>query len=319
MDTKMNVSRASGYELQNPPTVFFPLKQRGLSHYPKVPVFRADPRRGRLHWDLEILADYWFVSDRMKSVIERVDPAAFAFLRCKVQFPDGTDAPVRWLCDVVRVVDALDEEKSTIRIRTSTDGSKVYNFSGDVNLIFKEDAVGPHHVFRMMYYESTTICDEKIKLACKAANLTGLHFGAQRRRKEKVTAFALAHRGHLHHARGDFDLAIEAFSDAIRLGTADRDLDRFFYSRAETYFQKKEFDQAIADYSETIRLRQEGAVEHLIAAKGHMIAHSGLAVAYHARGSAYLKKGDLDRATSDIEMAKRLGYKKRLGYSEPVP
>src|SRR5262245_50854692 len=62
--TSKAVSRASGYQLQNPPTAFPPLKQRGLSHYPKVPIFRADASRGRLHWDFEVLAGYWFISDR---------------------------------------------------------------------------------------------------------------------------------------------------------------------------------------------------------------------------------------------------------------
>jgi hypothetical protein len=52
----------------------------------------------------------------MKTVLERVDLEAFAFLKCKVQLPDGTDGPVHWLCDVVRVLDTLDEEKSGCKL-----------------------------------------------------------------------------------------------------------------------------------------------------------------------------------------------------------
>jgi hypothetical protein len=118
----------------------------------------------------------------MKSVLEKVDAEAFAFLKCKVQLPDGTDGPVRWLCDIVRVLDALDEEKSKITIRTADDGSKVYNFSGGVNLVFKEDAVGSHHIFRMKYYDAAVICDEQVRLACKAAGLKGIGLYAQRLR-----------------------------------------------------------------------------------------------------------------------------------------
>jgi Immunity protein family (Imm11) len=45
-----------------------------------------------------------------------------------------------------------------------------------VNLVFKEDVVGDHHVFRMMYYEANVVCDEKMKLACSAAELSGIGF-----------------------------------------------------------------------------------------------------------------------------------------------
>jgi hypothetical protein len=38
------------------------------------------------------------------------------------------------------------------------------------------DAVGTHHIFRMKYYEAKIICDEAMRLACKAAGLTGLRF-----------------------------------------------------------------------------------------------------------------------------------------------
>jgi hypothetical protein len=177
-------TRASGFELLNgralfqggPPIFVPPPGHRGFRDYPETPVFLSDPRLGRIDRDFEEYCGYWFISDRMKAVLERVDAPAFTFFKCKVQLPDGTDGPVRWLCDVLPVLDALDESKSTITIRTADNGSRVYNFSGGVRLIFKDDAVGPHHVFRMMYYDAQVICDEEMRLACKAAELTGLRF-----------------------------------------------------------------------------------------------------------------------------------------------
>jgi hypothetical protein len=49
-------------------------------------------------------------------------------------------------------------------------------FLNDDTLIFKDDAVGPHHIFRMKYDVPTVICDEEMRLACKAAGLKGTSF-----------------------------------------------------------------------------------------------------------------------------------------------
>jgi hypothetical protein len=177
-------TRAPGYELANrktlfrdgPPIFVPPLGRRGFRDYPETPLFRFDTRIGRPVQDFHEFCGFWFVSDRTKMVLEGVDPEAFAFLACKVQLRDGTEGPIYWLCDVVRVLDALDEDKSTINIVIADNGKKVYNFPGPRSLIFKEDVVGPHHIFRVMHGESTIACDEIVKLACKTAGLNGIWF-----------------------------------------------------------------------------------------------------------------------------------------------
>jgi hypothetical protein len=174
-------TRSIGYRLLNSQTLFAggpsifmpPAGQRGFRDYPETPVFRL---KGKSIPDFEEYSFYWFISNRMRVILEGVDPQAFAFLKCRVQLPDGTDAPFRWLCDVVRVLDALDEEKSKIRINAATDGSKFYGLSGGEDLIFNDDAVGPHHIFRMMYFDARVICDERMKRACKTEDLSGLRF-----------------------------------------------------------------------------------------------------------------------------------------------
>lgn len=186
MVTKRSSGGVFGYELSNNQTLFSggpciflpPPGNRGFRNYPEMPVFIAGGKRGqRTGRDFEQYSVYWFISDRMKAVLERVDPGAFAFLKCRVQLPNGMDGPTRWLCDVVRVLDALDEEKSSkIGIGTADNGRKVYLISWGVPLIFKDDVVGPHHIFRMMYFEPIVICDEEMRLACKTANLTGISF-----------------------------------------------------------------------------------------------------------------------------------------------
>jgi hypothetical protein len=125
--------KASGHELLNreklfqghPKTLPPPLGRRGFREYPESPVFLADARLGPIDRDFEVYSGFWFISDRMKVVLEGVDPKAFAFLKCKVQLRDGTDGSPHWLCDVVRMLDALDEQESNAMLGTSDIGTKI--------------------------------------------------------------------------------------------------------------------------------------------------------------------------------------------------
>jgi hypothetical protein len=175
-------SRGTGFRLLNGPElfrdgllVFAPSPgRRGFRNFPETPVFLADPRLGRIERDFEINGGYWFISDRMKATVEGIDPDAFAFLQCKLQLRDGSEGPVRWLCDIVRVLDAVDEENSDVEIRTADDGSRYYRFGGIVR--FRGDAVGSAHIFRFAYREASWACDEEFRRACIQAELTGLVF-----------------------------------------------------------------------------------------------------------------------------------------------
>jgi hypothetical protein len=126
--------------------------------------------------DFAEYSGYWFISDRTKKVLERLDLNAFAFLKCGVQLRDATNGLRRWLCDVVRVLDALDEEHSEVTIGVSDLGTKTYYIPMSENVFFKEARISPHHIFRLMHTESYIVCDEEMKLACKAAALTGIEF-----------------------------------------------------------------------------------------------------------------------------------------------
>jgi Protein of unknown function (DUF1629) len=179
------VSRASGFRLLNEerlfkegPHTFMPPSAQwcGFRQYPERPAFLSDAKLGRIHRDFEVYSGYWFISDRMKSVLQGVDPEAFAFLQCDVRTPGGNDAPVRWLCDVIRILDALDEGRSTAEIGTAESGRKVYRFGLGASLTFNESVVGTSHIFRMKYRESTIFCDDEIKQACKSTRVTGISF-----------------------------------------------------------------------------------------------------------------------------------------------
>jgi Protein of unknown function (DUF1629) len=176
-------SRASGFEILNGDKLveggaaaFLPPPGLPFRNYMERPVFLADEKRGRINRDLEIHAGFWFISGNMRSVLQAVDPEASSLIECDMQSPDGNRQAPRWLCEVVRVLDALDEVRSKVRVGVADDGSKYYRRGGDEKLVFDEAVVGASHIFRMKYCESRIICDEELRRACKSAGLNGISF-----------------------------------------------------------------------------------------------------------------------------------------------
>ncbi len=94
-------------------------------------------------------AFYWLVSDRTKQVLETIDPEGVVFMKCDVHFRDGEPGPTYWLCDVLRILDAVDEDASKVGINyDQKTGQKGYGIIG-AKLVFKEEVVGPAHIFRV--------------------------------------------------------------------------------------------------------------------------------------------------------------------------
>ncbi len=84
---------------------------------------------------------------------------------------------------------------------------------------------------------------------------------------------------------GDFDQAISDYSEAIRLKPDDAIA---YNNRGNAFLAKGDNDRAIADYDQAIRLKPDDAI------------------AYNNRGNAFLAKGDNDRAIADYDQAIRL-------------
>jgi hypothetical protein len=147
------------------------------------PTFVFDKSVGSLPYDLEPYYHWWLISDRTKAVFEGLDPEAFVFVPCYIRVPHGSyHGPDYWLCDVVRVLDALDEAQSRLIIRIEDNarslnyGKKIYVAMPGSKLVFTEAAVGKVHIFRMAHSEAVVICDQDLKDACKSAGLKRVRF-----------------------------------------------------------------------------------------------------------------------------------------------
>jgi len=110
--------------------------------------------------------------------------------------------------------------------------------------------------------------------------------GPAQNQQAKSPAIAAFERGNAAKMNKNYDLAIAEYTEAIRLDPSNSDT--YYFARAQVYkFNKKDNDNAIADYSESIRLKPSY-------------------VRYYTRGDVYLEKGDYAKAIADYEESLRL-------------
>ncbi|MBR1088631.1 DUF1629 domain-containing protein [Bradyrhizobium manausense] len=146
---------------------------RSFPPLPEPPRLLIDPSLGRAPADWELFDDFWLVSDRMKRVLETVDREGVAFLRCETRSLGRKPAPDYWLCDVIRILDAIDEEKSKGKILDDGTEYRRYDITATFSLAFKEEAVGSAHIFRPRFW-GNIICDQVMKDACRG--MRGIRF-----------------------------------------------------------------------------------------------------------------------------------------------
>ena len=102
---------------------------------------------------------------------------------------------------------------------------------------------------------------------------------------EQQVANALNNRGDAYARKEDYDRAIQDFNQAIRLVP---NYVRAYYNRGNVHQRKGDFDSAIADYGQAIRLDPK------------------FGDAFNNRGAAYQHMGDNDRAIAAYSQAIRL-------------
>nr|WP_282966329.1 DUF1629 domain-containing protein [Burkholderia vietnamiensis] len=162
---------------------FVKAPQPGFGYFTEKPQFIYGKHEGHLPRDLESYGGYWLVSDKMRKVLEDVDAEGFAFAECAYTLPDGSAGPRYFLCDIVRTLDALDEQASTLRIRFEKDHDtgediNIRGLLSNSKLVFDEEIVGSAHIFNQVCLATGTgaICDAGLRQACQAAGLSGIQF-----------------------------------------------------------------------------------------------------------------------------------------------
>jgi tetratricopeptide (TPR) repeat protein len=100
--------------------------------------------------------------------------------------------------------------------------------------------------------------------------------------------------GDTFRSRGDYDRAIEEYTQAIRL---DPNYAAAYNNRGWAYNGKGDYDRGIADCTQAIRL------------------DPNMAAAYNNRGRAYNGKGDYDRAIADYTQAIRIDPNMAAAYN----
>lgn len=100
-----------------------------------------------------------------------------------------------------------------------------------------------------------------------------------------IAGAAIAKNAKSYYRAGDYDRAIKQYTEAIRLDPANT---KYHRNRGMAYRKKGDHDRAIQDYTEAIRL------------------DPSYTFAYRSRGLAHADKGDYDRAIADYTEAIRL-------------
>lgn len=150
-----------------------PFKGLNISEPPQI-AFDRHGKRGALIDIYPNTLGLWFVSDRAKSLLENLDHQAFAFSKTRT---DYSNLPVTgldyWLCDIVRVLDCIDEGQSLIRLQEDVP-FKHYLHLLDVRM--RSDVVGSAHAFRLVSGYHIQVVDDVIASAFEAEKITGLRF-----------------------------------------------------------------------------------------------------------------------------------------------
>lgn len=169
-------------KLSTPPRLIVRPAEGGFPVLAEKPRIVFERKRGKPPRDLEGgMSGYWVVSERLREILEKADPQGFAFAECDYILPDGSIGPVHFLCDITRRLDALNLERSKIRILTYKEDPGVQYFSiagviGGAELRFDEEVVRWASVFIQPRLGADPICDSTVD-ACKALDgLTGVRF-----------------------------------------------------------------------------------------------------------------------------------------------
>ena len=154
----------------------------------------------------------------------------------------------------------------------------------------------------------------------------GIQFFTELIRRDPTNADAYTARAIAWQQKGEFDIAIKDYGEALRLKPSAVS----YYNLGNVCSEKGDYDKAIGYYDEAIRLDPsymvafdargsarskmedyDGAITDYSRA---IELNSGDTFAYRSRGDAWVKKGEYDKAVADYNEALRLNPKNGDSY-----
>jgi uncharacterized protein (TIGR02145 family) len=124
--------------------------------------------------------------------------------------------------------------------------------------------------------------DEAKEALASARQKAGLGSGGS---GSQTTAQAAYERGKAAYNNKNYDLAVKEFTEAIRLDPKGND--NYYYYRAQIYIVRANYDAAIADLNRALELEPDP-------------------VSYSSRGAVYMLTGNLTKAIADFEKSLQL-------------
>lgn len=112
------------------------------------------------------------VSARLKAAYEAIDPEAFEFVAAETRLQSGESGPEYWLCDLVRVIEALDLERSDLPLPDD----RGMRWGPHARHVFRAEVTGEAHFFRVPDFSGGWLCDDQAMRALKTHNLKRLDF-----------------------------------------------------------------------------------------------------------------------------------------------
>ena len=154
-------------------------RSKGFSHFPLEvkPVLFYDKKQGRYPKDLESFLGYWLITSSLKKLFETISLSSFQFIPCNEEINGIVQPSEFWLCDVVKIIDCIDKEKTSepqyyneLRKRQS------YALFSVDNLVIDEVRANSHRIFRPFYAEDQIICDIVMRDALRREKPIGLTY-----------------------------------------------------------------------------------------------------------------------------------------------
>ena len=116
----------------------------------------------------------WMVNDRLRELLESIDPEAFVFAPVEMDYSNFDEpGPKFWLCDMVRFLDCVDESQSDV---VYADNVPFKYYLKIKSMVVDEEKVGNAHAFRLKYSPLIQVVDELFVERMKEERIKGFSF-----------------------------------------------------------------------------------------------------------------------------------------------